>query len=841
MLFSSRFRHRTLRSIRRPLWVPRLEALEDRIVLSTLTVTSAADDGSAGTLRAVLAAVHNGDTIRFAHQLDGQTIMLKQGQLTVDQSVNINGPEASQLTISGNAVSRIFDIGSGTSVTISGLTLTDGLAADGGGILNAGNLTLCQDTLTGNVAQGSATGGLFGDNGGRGGGVENQAGATLHVQQILFTDNQALGGTNGGNAFGGGIYNEAGSVTIDQGTLNGNQAVAANGGTAGVEVTLPGGSSATLLGVGMGGDVWNDGGSLTVTDSTLNGNLAQGGSNGDGSSNKATFLILGAATGGAVGSGSLFTTATPSLAIAGSSLSGNQSQGGSSLTESVPLFSNLSDIGYGRGGAIGTVVGNVALTNSTIAGNTAQGGALFTDILNGKTIQQAGSNGDGGGIDDEFDFGLASPTTPPSLVISGSTIKGNSALGIGPSGGGMGGGLNTGNVTAHLIDSTMSGNQAVGAAGGGFVVFSFSGFTFAFNSGGGGGTGGGIASFSGSLTIGGSAIEDNVAQGGSGVAQAAQGGDGIGGAISSSSQTFMMTNSLLSGNQALGGDATQFDFGFGGQASGGAFTMSGGDSATISGTTFRNNLALGGLGSNQNFGGNAQGGAAEGTDSSLVLTDSSFTGNEAISSSITQGGGLVIFGTNANISNTLFAGNLAKGDSEGVGGGLEVVARTNSTGATPIVSNCCFVQNTAQGGIDAQGGGMFVSGFTTMSIQGSTFVADKAVGGDNVSGFGGGGGFAVGGGLDIDSKSIVQVSQCSFRLDAALGGNGGAGTSGAGGFAQGGGVNVDFGSTATISDAVFVANLAQGGAGGAALAARPEEPGGMARAAASATPARPRP
>jgi hypothetical protein len=44
------------RAIRPQPFVPWLEALEDRTVLSTLTVTRAADDGSAGTLRAVLAA-----------------------------------------------------------------------------------------------------------------------------------------------------------------------------------------------------------------------------------------------------------------------------------------------------------------------------------------------------------------------------------------------------------------------------------------------------------------------------------------------------------------------------------------------------------------------------------------------------------------------------------------------------------------------------------------------------------------------------------------------------------------------------------------------------------------
>src|SRR5262245_30727374 len=73
-------------SSRRPRWLPRLESLEDRIALSTLTVTSAADDGSAGTLRAVLTSAASGDLIRFAHRLDGQTITLTQGQLTVSQS-----------------------------------------------------------------------------------------------------------------------------------------------------------------------------------------------------------------------------------------------------------------------------------------------------------------------------------------------------------------------------------------------------------------------------------------------------------------------------------------------------------------------------------------------------------------------------------------------------------------------------------------------------------------------------------------------------------------------------------------------------------------------------------
>src|SRR4051812_32992919 len=71
---------------------PRVEALEDRTLPSTLTVTSAADDGSAGTLRAVLATAHNGDNVRFAHQLAGQTITLTGGELAISQNLTISGP-----------------------------------------------------------------------------------------------------------------------------------------------------------------------------------------------------------------------------------------------------------------------------------------------------------------------------------------------------------------------------------------------------------------------------------------------------------------------------------------------------------------------------------------------------------------------------------------------------------------------------------------------------------------------------------------------------------------------------------------------------------------------------
>src|SRR5581483_8993244 len=74
-------------------WQPlglHVEALEDRMVLSTLTVLNNADSG-AGSLRAVLGSASDGDTIVFDHHLAGQTISLTTGPLAVNKNVSIMG------------------------------------------------------------------------------------------------------------------------------------------------------------------------------------------------------------------------------------------------------------------------------------------------------------------------------------------------------------------------------------------------------------------------------------------------------------------------------------------------------------------------------------------------------------------------------------------------------------------------------------------------------------------------------------------------------------------------------------------------------------------------------
>ena len=161
MFLASRFSGRP--TVRRRLFVPRLDPLEGRSLPSTLTVSNNLDHGP-GSLRAQIAAAGNNDTIDFAASLTGQTIALTSGELVVAKSVDIEGPGAANLTISGSDASRIFHINDKTKVTIAGLTIAHGSAIQGAGIDNAGGKLIVAncviaDNRVAAVAGGDALGG----------------------------------------------------------------------------------------------------------------------------------------------------------------------------------------------------------------------------------------------------------------------------------------------------------------------------------------------------------------------------------------------------------------------------------------------------------------------------------------------------------------------------------------------------------------------------------------------------------------------------------------------------------------------------------------------------------
>src|SRR5205809_2027160 len=127
----------------------------------TILVTNTNDSGP-GSLRQALADANDDDMIGFA--VTG-TIGLTSGELLVAKNITISGPNAENLAVNGNNQSRVFHIASGQTVTISGMTITNGHVSDsGGGIYNDHAVLILNDcTIGDNSAIGNLGGGIHND------------------------------------------------------------------------------------------------------------------------------------------------------------------------------------------------------------------------------------------------------------------------------------------------------------------------------------------------------------------------------------------------------------------------------------------------------------------------------------------------------------------------------------------------------------------------------------------------------------------------------------------------------------------------------------------------------
>jgi len=140
-------------------------ALVINVDAATITVTNTNDSGP-GSLRQALTDANDGDTIQFA--VTG-TISLTSGELLVHKNVAISGPGTAILAVDGTATSRVFHIGPGKTVSISGLTLTNGSTGseNGGGILNDhATLTINSCAVQNSLAQSNRGGGIYSDGSG---------------------------------------------------------------------------------------------------------------------------------------------------------------------------------------------------------------------------------------------------------------------------------------------------------------------------------------------------------------------------------------------------------------------------------------------------------------------------------------------------------------------------------------------------------------------------------------------------------------------------------------------------------------------------------------------------
>lgn len=91
---------------------PRCEILEDRSVPSTLTVTSSDDSMQPHTLRYEVAQAQSGDTILVTKAVK-TPIVLTLGELSLTQNITIKTAGNNQATISGDGLSRVFEVTAG--------------------------------------------------------------------------------------------------------------------------------------------------------------------------------------------------------------------------------------------------------------------------------------------------------------------------------------------------------------------------------------------------------------------------------------------------------------------------------------------------------------------------------------------------------------------------------------------------------------------------------------------------------------------------------------------------------------------------------------------------------
>jgi hypothetical protein len=148
--------------------------------------------------------------------------------------MTIAGDDPRLVAVDGGTTNPVFATGNGNNpptITITGITIQNGHAATGGGIVNSNaSLNLANDIVANNVATGINAGG-------QGGGIFSSVGL-INIQSTTFSNNVTNEVQNtvargavapralSGFGQGGGIYNSAGTassqLTLTNDTFNGN-------------------------------------------------------------------------------------------------------------------------------------------------------------------------------------------------------------------------------------------------------------------------------------------------------------------------------------------------------------------------------------------------------------------------------------------------------------------------------------------------------------------------------------------------------------------------------------------------------------------------------------------
>ena len=178
------------------------------------TVTNCNDSGP-GSLRQAVAGASGGDTVVFNLAPACPQITLTSGPISITTNLTISGPGSTALIVDGDRASNVFVVGTGVNVSISGLSVQDGVAVNGGGISNSGHLAISNVSFVNDLAQPDGSQAYGG-----GGAIFNMG--SLSISNCVFADDTAV--SQGFQTFGGAIDNDPGTLAITQSTFTNDQA-----------------------------------------------------------------------------------------------------------------------------------------------------------------------------------------------------------------------------------------------------------------------------------------------------------------------------------------------------------------------------------------------------------------------------------------------------------------------------------------------------------------------------------------------------------------------------------------------------------------------------------------
>ena len=422
MLLSLPFRRGRRRHARRRPSVAsvRSEFLERRTLLTTFTVNSTVDAADPVVGNGIAADADGGTTLRAAIQEANASaapdiILLPAGTYTLTRSgtgedsaflgdldltgnLTIIGAGAENTIIDGGDLDRVFQVFSGATVTIVGVTIQNGTAVNAAGIMNAGNLQLIDSVVQNNVAEG-ATNSV-------GGGIGN-SGGNLVLTRVTVQGNYA-------EINGGGLYNNGGVIVAEDSIFQNNSADGDGGGLSifGGSFTMTGGSIDSNSAALDGGGLSTENAQITLTEVTVSNNVATydaGGINLFGTAQVALFgSTVTSNQAGAYGGGIRNLGAT--LGLSDTTVSGNSAvESGGGLDNDTGLAEVVNSLFLGNvsslyGGGINNYGGTLGISNSTFSGNQAyQGGGINngdsgTATIVNATISENAATDSGGGI-----------------------------------------------------------------------------------------------------------------------------------------------------------------------------------------------------------------------------------------------------------------------------------------------------------------------------------------------------------------------------------------------------------------------------------------------------------